>query len=213
VARGEHRVLQRRHRDRLAEQQWHGRHLAIQRNTPVAETAFAQNPGPDWRLVSVDHFTPDGHANLLFQNTNGTMGLWELNGTSIVSEMGLPNPGAGMQSENGHPFTNAASPNGNGNGGTNGAQANNPNGALASDANATMRQSTPDAANAASVLNGSDPGTGTFRVSAPDLSNTGVGFTGVPGSPVFGAAAMADSQNMLAGSDPNLLQRLHLASG
>ena len=72
--------------------------------TPVSEAALPQNPGTDWRLVSVDHFTPNGHADLLFQNVNGGMGLWELNGTSIVSEMGLPSPGAGWQSVNGHPF-------------------------------------------------------------------------------------------------------------
>jgi hypothetical protein len=72
--------------------------------TPVAETAFAQNPGPAWQLISVDHFTPDGNADLLFQNTNGAMGLWELNGKNIVAETGLPNPGTGWQSQNGHPF-------------------------------------------------------------------------------------------------------------
>jgi hypothetical protein len=58
----------------------------------------------DCALVSVDHFTPNGHADLLFQNTSGAMGLWELNGTNIVAETNLPNPGAGWQSVNGHPF-------------------------------------------------------------------------------------------------------------
>jgi hypothetical protein len=55
--------------------------------------------------AAVDHFTPDGNADLLFQNANGAKGLWELlNGTNIVAETGLPNPGTGWQSQSGHPF-------------------------------------------------------------------------------------------------------------
>jgi len=41
---------------------------------------------------------------LLFQNTSGAMGLWEMNGTSVAAAVNLPNPGAGWQSVNGHPF-------------------------------------------------------------------------------------------------------------
>jgi FG-GAP-like repeat len=183
--------------------------------TPIAEAAL-QNPGPGWKLISVDHFTPDGNADLLFQNTSGAMGLWELNGTTIISESNLPNPGTGQQSENGHPFTNSGFPNTNGaqvtngNGAlpsdANGALSNNGNGALPTDANGTMHQSTPDAANAASVLNGSDPQTGSFHLSAPDLGNAAAGTAGAPGAPVFGAGAMAPSQTQLASSDPNLMQ-------
>jgi hypothetical protein len=33
------------------------------------------------------------------------MMLWEMNGTSVATQLNLPNPGAGQQSENGHPFT------------------------------------------------------------------------------------------------------------
>jgi hypothetical protein len=32
------------------------------------------------------------------------MQLWETNGTSLVAQVNLPNPGAGWQSVNGHPF-------------------------------------------------------------------------------------------------------------
>src|SRR5262249_731816 len=107
--------------------------------TPAAQTAL-QNPGAGWLLISVDHFTPNGHADLLFQNTNGAMGLWELNGTTIVAESNLPNPGAGWQSENGHPFTPATS------------------------------ASAPLATNGAIAFNGSDTGGGTLHSSAPDAS-------------------------------------------
>jgi Subtilase family/FG-GAP-like repeat len=74
--------------------------------TPVAEAAL-QNPGPGWQIISVDHFTANGHADLLFQNSSGAMGLWELNGTNIVAETNLPNPGSSWQSVNGHPFATA----------------------------------------------------------------------------------------------------------
>ena len=174
--------------------------------TPVAEAAL-QNPGAGWQLISVDHFTPDGNADLLFQNTNGAMGLWELNGTTIISESNLPNPGAGQQSENGHPFTNSGFPN------ANGAQANNANGALPSNPNGAMRQSAPDAANAASVLNGSDPQIGTFRLSAPD--NAGLGSAGTPGpsSQSAGLGVASTGLGTLANSDPYLAQQLHLSTG
>ena len=107
-----------------------------------------QNPGAGWQLISIDHFTPNGHADLLFQNTNGAMGLWELNGTTIVAESNLPNPGGGWQSENGHPFAPAMSTLG------------------------------PVTTNAATAVNGSDPGGGTLHLSAPDS-----GVAGAPGSP------------------------------
>jgi hypothetical protein len=53
----------------------------------------------------MDHFTPDGQADLLFQNSiTDAMQLWETNGTSLVAQVNLPNPGAGWISQNGHPF-------------------------------------------------------------------------------------------------------------
>ena len=72
--------------------------------TPAAETGLP-NPGTGWKLVSMDHFTPNGQADLLFQNsTNDAMQLWETNGTSLVAQVNLPNPGAGWVLQNGHPF-------------------------------------------------------------------------------------------------------------
>jgi hypothetical protein len=72
--------------------------------TPVAEAGLP-NPGSGWQLISMDHFTPNGQADLLFQNsTNDAMQLWETNGTSLVAQVNLPNPGAGWVSQNGHPF-------------------------------------------------------------------------------------------------------------
>jgi FG-GAP-like repeat len=78
--------------------------LWLMNGTTPAAAAVLPNPGAAWKLISIDHFTPDGHADLLFQNTNGALGLWEMNGTSIAATLNLPNPGAGWQSVNGHPF-------------------------------------------------------------------------------------------------------------
>jgi len=71
---------------------------------PAAEAGLS-NPGAGWQLISINHFTPNGQADLLLQDTNGAMMLWEMNGTSVATQLNLPNPGAGQQSENGHPFT------------------------------------------------------------------------------------------------------------
>lgn len=66
--------------------------------TPSAEASLG-NPGAAWKLVAMDHFTPDGSADLLFQNGT-SLGLWELNGTSVVSMMSLPSAAAGVVLQN-----------------------------------------------------------------------------------------------------------------
>src|SRR5262249_38746397 len=74
--------------------------------TPAAEAGLF-NPSttqPGWQVISIDHFTPDGKADLLFNNTNGARMLWEMNGTSVANSVNLPSPGFEWKSENGHPF-------------------------------------------------------------------------------------------------------------
>src|SRR5262249_2066668 len=72
--------------------------------TPAAEMGLS-NPGPGWQLISVDHFTPDGKPDLLFQNnTKSALMLWEMNGASVTTQVNLQNPGTGWVSVNGHPF-------------------------------------------------------------------------------------------------------------
>jgi len=76
----------------------------LMNGTTPAAAAGLSNPGAGWQLISVDHFTPNGQADLLLQNTNGAMMLWEMNGTSVAAMVNLPNPTAAWQSVNGHPF-------------------------------------------------------------------------------------------------------------
>jgi hypothetical protein len=55
--------------------------------------------------LSIDHFTPKGQPDLLFQNSNNNaLMLWETNGTSVAAQVNLQNPGVGWVSQNGHPF-------------------------------------------------------------------------------------------------------------
>ena len=58
--------------------------------TPVAQAGLA-NPGAGWQLISIDHFTTNGQADLLFQNNNNNaMMLWEINGTSVAATLNGP---------------------------------------------------------------------------------------------------------------------------
>jgi hypothetical protein len=72
---------------------------------PVGEAGLP-NPGSGLQLVAMDHFTANGQADLLSQNSSGAMRMWEINGTSIAAEVNLPNAGP-WQVQNGHPFASA----------------------------------------------------------------------------------------------------------
>src|SRR5262249_10878076 len=44
-------------------------------------------------VIGAGDFNGDGNADILWQNTNGTPMLWEMNGTSIIASATLPNIG------------------------------------------------------------------------------------------------------------------------
>lgn len=46
-------------------------------------TAVA-NPGPDWRVAGTGDFYGDGKTDILLQNNNGSVAIWEVNGTTIT---------------------------------------------------------------------------------------------------------------------------------
>jgi hypothetical protein len=50
---------------------------------------------PSWHAVSTGEF--NGQAEIAWQNSNGQLGIWLMNGTTPTAEVGLSNPGAGWQ--------------------------------------------------------------------------------------------------------------------
>ena len=42
------------------------------------------NPGPSWKAIGTGDFNDDGHSDILWQNTNGQVAIWEMNGTNVI---------------------------------------------------------------------------------------------------------------------------------
>jgi hypothetical protein len=50
--------------------------------------------GSGWKIVGIGDFNGDGNPDILWQNSDGTPGIWFLNGTKVVQMSGLSNPGS-----------------------------------------------------------------------------------------------------------------------
>ena len=61
--------------------------------TTVADSAVVANPGANWKVVGTGDFNGDGHSDILLQNTNGNVAIWEMNGVSITSSAAVGDPG------------------------------------------------------------------------------------------------------------------------
>jgi hypothetical protein len=57
------------------------------------------NPGTDWHAVGVGDYNGDGKSDILFQNTNGSLAIWEMNGGQILASPGIGNPGPTWHSQ------------------------------------------------------------------------------------------------------------------
>ena len=51
------------------------------------------NPGPTWQIKGTGDFNGDGKSDILWQNNDGTAGLWMMNGAAVTSEVALGNLG------------------------------------------------------------------------------------------------------------------------
>jgi ELWxxDGT repeat protein len=51
-------------------------------------TYVGSNPGPSWQVKGTGDFNGDGNSDLLFQNTKGAVGIWELDGTEVIGGAG-----------------------------------------------------------------------------------------------------------------------------
>jgi hypothetical protein len=63
--------------------------------TSYAGGGVLPNPGASWHAIGTGDFDGDGKADILWQNDNGSAGIWTMNGTSLTGSVSLPNPGAG----------------------------------------------------------------------------------------------------------------------
>ena len=53
--------------------------------TPTAET-LVQNLDPSWHVLGTGDYNGDGKSDIIFQNTNGSVAIWEMNGTTPTAE-------------------------------------------------------------------------------------------------------------------------------
>ena len=60
----------------------------------VSDGVASFNPGSAWHVVGSGDFDADGHADILWQNTNGALGVWLMNGAALLSGAALTNPGS-----------------------------------------------------------------------------------------------------------------------
>lgn len=51
----------------------------------LSDGTTVANPGPSWRVVGTGDFSGNGHSDILLQNDNGPLALWEVNGSTITT--------------------------------------------------------------------------------------------------------------------------------
>jgi serralysin len=52
------------------------------------------NPGASWHIKATGDFNGDGFADILWQNDDGSVAIWEMDGTSMIGGAIVANPGA-----------------------------------------------------------------------------------------------------------------------
>ena len=159
--------------------------IDLMNGTSISSTKTITVGDPSWHAVSTGEF--NGQAEIAWQNNDGTVGLWLMNGTTPTAEAGLGNPGAGWQLISIDHFTQVN--------GQAGLLFQNTSGAMmlwemnGTSVATTLNLPNPGAGwqsenghpitptnigtantNAATALNASDPGTGGLHSSMPDTS-------------------------------------------
>ena len=79
------RRLQRRRpfRHPVAERKWASGDLGNERDQHRRRRIVSANPGSSWQVIGTGDFNSDGHSDILWQNTNGQVAIWEMNGDHI----------------------------------------------------------------------------------------------------------------------------------
>ncbi|WP_428490228.1 beta strand repeat-containing protein [Rhodopila sp.] len=50
------------------------------------QSGAAANPGPAWQIRGVDDFSGDGKSDIVLQNQDGSVAIWNMNGTTVASD-------------------------------------------------------------------------------------------------------------------------------
>ena len=51
----------------------------------LAAGAVGTNPGPSWQIKGTGDFNNDGRADILWQNADGTAGIWLMDGMTVLA--------------------------------------------------------------------------------------------------------------------------------
>jgi hypothetical protein len=60
----------------------------------LAVLLVSGNPGPSRHIIGTGDFNHDGFSDILWQNDDGSVAIWEMCGTNIIESSILANPGA-----------------------------------------------------------------------------------------------------------------------
>ena len=60
----------------------------------ISQSALLANPGPNWHVEGTGDFNQDGKTDILLQNNNGAVAIWEMDGSGhIMQSAAVANPG------------------------------------------------------------------------------------------------------------------------
>jgi hypothetical protein len=55
--------------------------------TNIIAHAPVADPRPSWHVAGTGDFNGDGKSDILLQNTDGQVSIWEMNGTNIIATL------------------------------------------------------------------------------------------------------------------------------
>jgi FG-GAP-like repeat len=58
----------------------------------ISESSVVSNPGPNWHVAGTGDFNNDGKTDIVLQNENGSVRVWEMQGTTIAVDATVPPP-------------------------------------------------------------------------------------------------------------------------